>query len=97
MSTEHDDRKLDVRIARSLDNLRWSWADGIQSRIPHYSRDLDAMREAEACLDDELWLEYMLQLCEECGVDPHAAGKWTVARCLMEATPRQRAKAYPLL
>ena len=71
--------------------------DHIKQRItydaPDYCNDLNLMREAERLLDDDQWLEYMLNLQDVLQRDPHR-GKWIVCQDNMHSTAAQRAKAF---
>lgn len=60
---------------------------------PDYVDDLNAMHEAEKYLDDEQWLEYMLNLQDVLCCNPDRS-KWTVCRENMSATAHQRAEAF---
>ena len=60
---------------------------------PDYCNDLNEMREAERLLDDDQWLEYMLNLQDVLQRDPHR-GKWIVCQDNMHSTAAQRAKAF---
>jgi len=64
-----------------------------QEVLPDYFNDLNAMREAERLLDEDLWLEYMLNLQDVLQRDPHR-GKWIVCQDNMHSTAAQRAKAF---
>jgi hypothetical protein len=61
--------------------------------VPNYCGDLNEMREAERLLDDDQWLEYMLNLQDVLQRDPHR-GKWIVCQDNMHSTAAQRAKAF---
>jgi hypothetical protein len=63
------------------------------STIPNHLKDLNAMREAERYLDDDQWLEYMLNLQDVLQRDPNR-GKWVVCQDNMHATASQKAKAF---
>ena len=71
--------------------------DHIKQRLtydaPDYCNDLNLMREAERLLDDDQWLEYMLNLQDVLQRDPHR-GKWIVCQDNMHSTAAQRAKAF---
>jgi hypothetical protein len=71
--------------------------DHIKQRMtydaPDYCNDLNLMREAERLLDDDQWLEYMLNLQDVLQRDPHR-GKWIVCQDNMHSTAAQRAKAF---
>ena len=58
-----------------------------------YCNDLNAMHEAEKTLDDDQWLEYMLNLQDVFQRDPYR-GKWIVCQDNMHSTAAQRAKAF---
>lgn len=61
--------------------------------LPDYLNDLNAMHEAEKMLDDDQWLEYMLNLLDK--MHKHAdRGKWTVCRDCMSSAAAQRAEAF---
>lgn len=62
-------------------------------QLPNYLNDLNAMREAEELLDDDQWLEYMLNLQDVLQRDPNR-GKWVVCLDNMHSTAAQRAKAF---
>ena len=61
--------------------------------LPDFFHDLNAMREAEELLDDDQWLEYMLNLQDVLQRDPNR-GKWVVCQDNMQATASQLAKAF---
>ena len=61
--------------------------------LPNYLNDLNAVREAEELLDDDQWLEYMLNLQDVLQRDPNR-GKWIVCQDNMHSTAAQRAKAF---
>ena len=71
--------------------------DHIKQRMtydaPDCYNDLNLMREAESYLDDDQWLEYMLNLQDVLQRDPHR-GKWIVCQDNMHSTAAQRAKAF---
>ena len=71
--------------------------DHIKQRLtydaPDYCNDLNLMREAERLLDDDQWLEYMLNLQDVLQRDPYR-GKWIVCQDNMHSTAAQRAKAF---
>ena len=71
--------------------------DHIKQRLtydaPDYCNDLNLMREAERLLDDDQWLEYMLNLQDVLQRDPDR-GKWIVCQDNMHSTAAQRAKAF---
>jgi len=61
--------------------------------VSNYLNDLNAMHEAEKVLDDDQWLEYMLNLMDVC--QRHFdLGKWTCVQVCMSATAAQRAEAF---
>ena len=60
---------------------------------PYYFKDLNAMHEVEELLDDDQWLEYMLNLQDVLQRDPYR-GKWIVCQDNMHSTAAQRAKAF---
>lgn len=64
-------------------------------KIPHsdYCNDLNEMHEIEKMLDDDQWLEYMLNLQDVLQRDPYR-GKWIVCLENMHSTAVQRAKAF---
>lgn len=64
-------------------------------KIPHsdYCNDLNEMHEIEKMLDDDQWLEYMLNLQDVLQRDPYR-GKWIVCLDNMHSTAAQRAKAF---
>ena len=75
----------------------WYWIppnnpDG-NGTAPDYCNDLNEMREVERLLDDDQWLEYMLNLQDVLQRDPHR-GKWIVCQDNMHSTAAQRAKAF---
>jgi hypothetical protein len=75
----------------------WYWIppnnpDG-NGNPPNYCGDLNLMREAERYLDDDQWLEYMLNLQHVLQRDPYR-GKWIVCQDNMHSTAAQRAKAF---
>lgn len=61
--------------------------------LPNYLNDLNAMREAEELLDDDQWLDYMLNLQDVLQRHPDR-GKWVVCQENMHSTAAQRAKAF---
>ena len=76
--------------------ITYHWAiepDGSKSILPDYCNDLNLMREAEKLLDDDQWLEYMLNLQDVLQRDPNR-GKWIVCQDNMQATASQLAKAF---
>ena len=60
---------------------------------PDCYNDLNLMREAERLLDDDQWLEYMINLQDVLQRDPYR-GKWIVCQDNMHSTAAQRAKAF---
>jgi len=83
-----------IAVARKWRGQRF---DYIKQRMtydaPDYCNDLNLMREAERLLDDDQWLEYMLNLQDVLQRDPHR-GKWIVCQDNMHSTAAQRAKAF---
>ena len=76
--------------------ITYHWAiepDGSKSILPDCCNDLNLMREAERLLDDDQWLEYMLNLQDVLQRDPNR-GKWIVCQDNMHSTAAQRAKAF---
>ena len=71
------------------------WVERLQTyaALPDYINDLNAMREAQELLDDDQWLEYMLNLQDVLQRDPYR-GKWIVCQDNMHSTAAQRAKAF---
>lgn len=72
------------------------WDGGMaweRSKCPDYCNDLNAMHEAEKYLDDEQWLEHMLNLQDVLCRNPDRS-KWTVCRENMSSTAHQRAEAF---
>ena len=67
----------------------------VDQYVPDYCNDLNLMREAERLLDDDQWLEYMLNLQDVLQRDPHR-GKWIVCQDNMHSTAAQRAKAFAI-
>jgi hypothetical protein len=71
--------------------------DHIKQRMtydaPDCYNDLNLMREAERYLDDDQWLEYMLNLQDVLQRNPDR-GKWVVCQDNMHSTAAQRAKAF---
>jgi len=61
--------------------------------IPNYCNDLNLMHEVERLLDDDQWLEYMLNLQDVLQRDPNR-GKWIVCQDNMHSTAAQRARAF---
>ena len=75
----------------------WYWIppnnpDG-NGTAPDYCNDLNEMREVERLLDDDQWLEYMLNLQYVLRRNPDR-GKWIVCQDNMHSTAAQRAKAF---
>ena len=71
------------------------WVEALQTYacLPDYLNDLNAMHQAEGLLDDNQWLEYMLNLQDVLQRDPNR-GKWIVCQDNMQATASQLAKAF---
>ena len=67
--------------------------DGSKSILPDCCNDLNEMHEVERLLDDDQWLEYMLNLQDVLQRDPNR-GKWIVCQDNMHSTAAQRAKAF---
>ena len=65
----------------------------VDQYVPDYCNDLNLMREAERLLDDDQWLEYMLNLQDVLQRNPDR-GKWVVCQDNMHSTAAQRAKAF---
>ena len=65
----------------------------VDQYVPDYCGDLNEMREAERYLDDDQWLEYMLNLQDVLQRNPDR-GKWIVCQDNMHSTAAQRAKAF---
>jgi hypothetical protein len=65
----------------------------VDQYVPDYYNDLNLMHEVERLLDDDQWLEYMLNLQDVLQRDPHR-GKWIVCQDNMHSTAAQRAKAF---
>ena len=65
----------------------------VDQYVPDYCNDLNAMHKAERLLDDDQWLEYMLNLQDVLQRDPDR-GKWIVRQDNMHSTAAQRAKAF---
>jgi hypothetical protein len=80
------------REAYSLDDD--VWFDRLPTVLPNWSADSNLMRKLlDDELDDDAWLEFMLFLCDVTNT-PTDLSKWTIARCFLEATPRQLAEAF---
>ena len=76
--------------------ITYHWAiepDGSKSILPDCCNDLNLIREIEKTLDDDQWLEYMLNLQDVLQRDPNR-GKWIVCQDNMHSTAAQRAKAF---
>ena len=76
--------------------ITYHWAiepDGSKSILPDCCNDLNLIREIEKTLDDDQWLEYMLNLQDVLQRDPYR-GKWIVCQDNMHSTAAQRAKAF---
>ena len=76
--------------------ITYHWAiepDGSKSILPDCCNDLNLIREIEKTLDDDQWLEYMLNLQDVLQRDPNR-GKWVVCQDNMQATASQLAKAF---
>ena len=74
----------------------YHWAiepDGSKSILPDCCNDLNLIREIEKTLDDDQWLEYMLNLQDVLQRDPNR-GKWIVCQDNMRSTAAQLAKAF---
>jgi hypothetical protein len=65
----------------------------VDQYVPDYCNDLNEMHEIEKMLDDDQWLEYMLNLQDVLQRDPNR-GKWIVCQDNMHSTAAQRAKAF---
>jgi len=65
----------------------------VDQYVPDYCNDLNEMREVERLLDDDQWLEYMLNLQDVLQRNPDR-GKWIVCQDNMHSTAAQRAKAF---
>ena len=90
------EQEINIVIAEAR-KWRGQRFDHIKQRMtydaPDYCNDLNLMREAERYLDDDQWLEYMLNLQDVLQRDPHR-GKWIVCQDNMHSTAAQRAKAF---
>jgi hypothetical protein len=90
------EQEINIVIAEAR-KWRGQRFDHIKQRLtydpPDYCNDLNLMREAERYLDDDQWLEYMLNLQDVLQRDPHR-GKWIVCQDNMHSTAAQRAKAF---
>ena len=76
--------------------ITYHWAiepDGSKSILPDCCNDLNLIREIEKTLDDDQWLEYMLNLQDVLQRDPNR-GKWIVCQDNMRSTAAQLAKAF---
>jgi hypothetical protein len=65
----------------------------VDQYVPDYCNDLNLIHEIEKMLDDDQWLEYMLNLQDVLQRDPNR-GKWIVCQDNMHSTAAQRAKAF---
>ena len=65
----------------------------VDQYVPDYCNDLNLIHEIEKTLDDDQWLEYMLNLQDVLQRDPNR-GKWIVCQDNMQATASQLAKAF---
>jgi len=65
----------------------------VDQYVPDYCNDLNEMHEIEKMLDDDQWLEYMLNLQDVLQRDPNR-GKWIVCQDNMHSTAAQLAKAF---
>jgi hypothetical protein len=90
------EQEINIVIAEAR-KWRGQRFDHIKQRLtydaPDYCNDLNLMREVERLLDDDQWLEYMLNLQDVLQRDPHR-GKWIVCQDNMHSTAAQRAKAF---
>lgn len=90
------EQEINIVIAEAR-KWRGQRFDHIKQRLtydaPDHCNDLNLMREAERLLDDDQWLEYMLNLQDVLQRDPHR-GKWIVCQDNMHSTAAQRAKAF---
>jgi len=90
------EKEINIVIAEAR-KWRGQRFDHIKQRLtydaPDYCNDLNLMREAERLLDDDQWLEYMLNLQGVLQRDPYR-GKWIVCQDNMHSTAAQRAKAF---
>ena len=90
------EKEINIAIAEARE---WSGQrfDYIKQRLtydpPDYCNDLNLIREIEKTLDDDQWLEYMLNLQDVLQRDPNR-GKWVVCQDNMHSTAAQRAKAF---
>ena len=92
------EKEINIAIAEACGwttNHKGLWVERLQTyaALPNYLADLNAMREAEELLDDDQWLEYMLNLQDVLQRDPNR-GKWIVCQDNMQATASQLAKAF---
>ena len=95
------DDEINIAIAKTTGDIiikgDWTTEEIIQCgairEIKRYCNNLNAMHEAEKYLDDEQWLEYMLNLQDVLCRNPDRS-KWTVCRENMSATAHQRAEAF---
>ena len=65
----------------------------VDQYVPDHCNDLNLIHEIEKTLDDDQWLEYMLNLQDVLQRDPNR-GKWIVCQDNMHSTAAQRAKAF---
>jgi hypothetical protein len=90
------EKEINIVIAEKCEWIGQRF-DHIKQRMtydaPDYCNDLNLMREAEKLLDDDQWLEYMLNLQDVLQRDPYR-GKWVVCQDNMHATASQKAKAF---
>ena len=82
----------DASWTKDPNNFYWK-KDLNYRTLPDYLNDLNAMHDAERLLDDDQWLEYMLNLQDVLQRDPYR-GKWIVCQDNMHSTAAQRAKAF---
>ena len=90
------EQEINIVIAEECERVRQEF-DHIKQKMtydaPDCYNDLNLMREAERLLDEDLWLEYMLNLQGVLQRDPHR-GKWIVCQDNMHSTAAQRAKVF---
>ena len=65
----------------------------VDQYVPDYCSDLNLIHEIEKTLDDDQWLDYMLNLQDVLQRHPDR-GKWVVCQDNMHSTAAQRAKAF---
>jgi hypothetical protein len=82
-------RWFNLRLGEGPDAIVGSTVD----KLPDYLGSLDQMRNVLQDMDDEQWLDFMLYLCDECGM-PEEASKWTIARTMLATSADQLARAY---